>query len=281
MHGHLGCGLPDHLPADVNPSPFILEIQGLKKSFGPRVVLDGINLSIPRGGITCLLGRSGSGKSVLLKSVAMLQPVDAGTILLDQQPLIAGSADLQQLRQRCAFLFQGNALLDSLTALENVALPLEQTTSLNHSVIRQRAMAALEQLELGEFAQRHPGELSGGMQKRLALARALVTQPELILFDEPTAGLDPLRRNAVFEMILEQQQRSEFTALIVTHDIQEALTIADQVAVLDQGRILFAGSPQQFINSTEQILCSFRDSQQSLLAATKQMRQKKPSKVQS
>ncbi len=257
----------------MSPPPPLLEARDLCKAFGDHAVLQGVHLQVPRAQITCLLGRSGGGKSVLLKCLARLMPFDSGELHFDGCHLGNRESDLAAFRRRCGFLFQGNALLDSLTALENVCLPLEQTTALPANEIRARAQAALEQLELGAFWQRHPGELSGGMQKRLALARALVSEPELLLFDEPTAGLDPLRRNAVFEMIVEQQQRRGFTAFIVTHDIQEALTIAHQVALLDGGRIVYAGGPDGFAQSQEPALCAFRDSQQSLLAATQQLRQ--------
>jgi len=147
-----------------------------------------------------------------------------------------------------------------LTALENVALPLEQTTDLPNKVIRKRSMEALKQLEIDEYAGHYPSQLSGGMQKRLALARAIVTHPELVLFDEPTAGLDPLRRNAVFTMIAKYQRQFGFTALIVTHDVPEALVASDRVALLNQGRICFEGTPSEFSASEHPVVSDFRDS---------------------
>jgi phospholipid/cholesterol/gamma-HCH transport system ATP-binding protein len=165
-----------------------------------------------------------------------------------------------EFRKRCSFLFQGNALIDSLTALENVALPLEQTTALSDAEIRARSLEALRRLEMDEFRDHYPGELSGGMQKRLALARAIVTRPELVLFDEPTAGLDPLRRNVVFAMIAKYQRRFSFTALIVTHDVPEALVASDRVALLDGGAICFEGTPAEFSSSDHPVLRGFRDS---------------------
>ena len=144
--------------------------------------------------------------------------------------------------------------------MENVALPLEQTTSLPNKEIRKRSLEALKQLEIDEYAGHYPAQLSGGMQKRLALARAIVTQPELVLFDEPTAGLDPLRRNAVFAMIAKYQRQFGFTALIVTHDVPEALVASDRVALLNQGRICFEGTPAEFSASTHSVVSDFRDS---------------------
>ncbi|MFM8982617.1 MAG: ABC transporter ATP-binding protein [Spartobacteria bacterium] len=238
---------------------FALEVTGLEKGFDGHAVLKGVDLRVPRGSIFTVLGPSGTGKSVLLKCIGNILVPDAGSIAFDGRPLRDPSAR-EDFRRRCSFLFQGNALFDSLTALENVALPLEQTTSLGKQEIRARSLEALRQLEMEDFAERYPGRLSGGMQKRLALARAIVTQPELVLFDEPTAGLDPLRRNAVFSMIAKYQRRFHFTALVVTHDVPEALASSDHVALLNQGRIAFEGSPAAFAASGESVVTLFRDS---------------------
>ena len=151
-----------------------------------------------------------------------------------------------------------------MTALENVALPLEQTTDLTNHEIRERSLEALRQLEIENHSGHFPGQLSGGMQKRLALARAIVTRPELVFFDEPTAGLDPLRRNAVFAMIAKYQRQFGFTALIVTHDVTEALLASDRVALLAQGRICFEGTPDEFSASGNPVVGGFRDSAEAL-----------------
>lgn len=244
---------------------FILQVEGLWKGFDGRSILNGIDLGIPTGSLFTVLGPSGAGKSVFLKCLANVLQPDSGRISFDGRPL--GSADTEvraDFRKRCSFLFQSNALFDSLTALENVALPLEQTTSLAKKEIRARSLEALRQLEMDEFHGHYPGQLSGGMQKRLALARAIVTQPELVLFDEPTAGLDPLRRNAVFTMIAKYQRRFHFTALVVTHDLPEALVASDRVALLNQGRICFEGTPADFSISTHPVVCGFRDSAEEL-----------------
>jgi phospholipid/cholesterol/gamma-HCH transport system ATP-binding protein len=162
--------------------------------------------------------------------------------------------------------------LDSLTAIENVGLPLEQTTDLGSNAIHQRSLEALRQFELDSFADRYPNELSGGMQKRLALARAIVTRPDLVLFDEPTAGLDPVRRNSVFTMMVRYQRQFGFTAVIVTHDVREALVISDHVALLDSGTMRFAGSPTEFHASTDSVVCDFRDSADALGRAVNELR---------
>lgn len=251
-----------------DPQDLLLKVEGLSKRFGELEVLKGASLDVPRGRLVAVLGRSGSGKSVFLKClVDVLQP-DAGEIAFEGRTLTRGDvAARADFRRRCSFLFQSNALFDSLTALENVALPLEQTTDLPASEVRERSLEALRQLELEQHGDRYPGQLSGGMQKRLALARAIVTRPELVLFDEPTAGLDPLRRNAVFTMIAKYQRQFGFTAVVVTHDVPEALTAADQVALLDGGRMAFQGSAAAFQISALPVVRGFRDSTEDLAAA--------------
>ncbi|MCW0220711.1 MAG: ATP-binding cassette domain-containing protein [Prosthecobacter sp.] len=238
----------------------LLQVQGVPKRFGDNVVLAGADLDVPRGSVVTVMGRSGTGKSVFLKCLANVMQPDEGHICFDGQALDAGNARTRaEFRRRCSFLFQSNALFDSLTALENVALPLEQTTDLGDKEIRERSIEALRQLELEQHQDRYPSQLSGGMQKRLALARAIVTRPELVLFDEPTAGLDPLRRNAVFLMIAKYQRQFGFTAVIVTHDVPEALIASDRVALLDQGRMHFQGTPAEFSASIDPVVTSFRD----------------------
>jgi phospholipid/cholesterol/gamma-HCH transport system ATP-binding protein len=233
-------------------TPPLLQVCGLRKQFGDHLVLDSVDLVVPRGSIVSLFGRSGMGKSVLLKCLAGLLPPDAGKIDFDRELL--GDA-----RMRCSYLFQSNALFDSLSALENVALPLEQTTRMRRNEIEQAALRALKNLGLEKFAGHFPAQLSGGMQKRLALARALVTQPQMVLFDEPTAGLDPPARAAVFEMIVQYRHQFGFTAVVVTHDLAEALAASDRIALLDEGRIRFEGTPAEFAAADDCIVRSFGD----------------------
>jgi phospholipid/cholesterol/gamma-HCH transport system ATP-binding protein len=244
-------------------NPAALEVRDLCKSFGSHRVLDGVGFSVRRRSVFAVVGPSGAGKSVLLKCLAGVLPPDGGEVVFDGQSLGNASA-LANFRRRSSFLFQSNALLDSLTALENVAMPLEQTTRLTDAEIRHRSLEALRAFELGEFCDRHPGHLSGGMQKRLALARAVVTNPELVFFDEPTAGLDPLRRNAVFLMIAEYQRRFGFTALVVTHDVAEAMVVSDMVALLDGGRIRACGTPLELAGQGDTLMRDFRDSASAL-----------------
>ena len=247
-----------------NPG-LLLHIEGLQKRFGDNIVLADASLEVPRGSVVCVLGRSGAGKSVFLKCLAGIVRPDAGTITFDGKPLgVDDRRARASFRRRCSFLFQSNALFDSLTALENVALPLEQTTATPGREVRERSLEALKQLELEAHRDRYPSQLSGGMQKRLALARAIVTRPELVLFDEPTAGLDPLRRNAVFAMIAKYQRQFSFTAVIVTHDVPEALAASDHVALLEDGRMCFQGTPEEFNASLDHVVCGFRESTKAL-----------------
>jgi len=236
----------------IRPSlPPILEVHGLRKHFGEHLVLDSVNLLVPRGSVVSVFGRSGVGKSVFLKCLAGLLTPDAGEVRFE-------NGLLNGVGRRCSYLFQANALFDSMTALENVALPLEQTSRLGRREIALTARDALKNLGLEKFADHFPGQLSGGMQKRLALARALVMRPELVLFDEPTAGLDPLARNAVFGMIVQYRQQFDFTAVIVTHDVPEALSASDRVALLEDSRICFEGTPAEFLASSDCIVRSWQ-----------------------
>ncbi len=249
------------IPAPAASAEFLLDVRGVHKRFGDLTVLGGVDLTVPRGQVITVLGKSGTGKSVFLKCLAGIVTPDAGEICFDGHALNAANAVARaEFRRRCSYLFQSNALFDSLTALENVALPLEQTTQVPNAEIRERCLEALRQLELERFRDEHPGQLSGGMQKRLALARAIVTRPELVLFDEPTAGLDPLRRNSVFEMIAKYQRQFGFTAVLVTHDVPEALAVSDRIALLDSGRMRFQGTPAEFARSDDPAVRAFRDS---------------------
>ncbi len=254
-------------------APPLLAIRSLQKRFGERVVLADVTLTVPHGRVLAVVGKSGTGKSVLLKCLAGVLAPDAGEVCFEGRPLSANDpVALADFRRRCSYLFQGNALLDSLTAWENVALPLEQTTLLPKPEIRARVAEALRRLELEGDALRYPSQLSGGMQKRLALARALVTRPELVLFDEPTAGLDPLRRNAVFTLIAHAQREFGFTAVVVTHDLPEALAACDEVAFLDAGRVRFSGPPSAFTHSTDEAVAAFRDSTSALAQSVAALR---------
>ncbi len=245
-------------------TPF-LEIRGLKKSFGTHLVLDGIDLQAERGTITTIMGKSGIGKSVLLKCIAGIYEPDAGEILIEGKRG-AGARSRSPDAPRLSYLFQGNALFDSLTAMDNVALPLVETTKTRPRIIRERVLALFAQLDLGDVADKYPNQMSGGTQKRVALARALITQPQLILFDEPTTGLDPQRKNSVFTMIADFRRKFDFTAVIISHDIPEVLFISDRVDWMDRGQIRFVGAPTDLEQVRDPALLDFVNHRNELLS---------------
>ncbi|MGJ8654087.1 MAG: ABC transporter ATP-binding protein [Opitutaceae bacterium] len=235
-----------------------LKIRGLKKHFGENRVLDGIDLDVTKASVTTIIGKSGIGKSVLLKCISNLMESDAGTIELNGRPIAKSRRGSEgDAGVSFSYMFQNNALFDSMTAAENVAMPLLETSKLNRSEIREQVDEMLKLLELSDSAGRYPGELSGGMKKRVALARALITKPQLVLFDEPTTGLDPERKFGVFEMIADYRERFGFTALLVSHDIPEVFEISDKVAWLDEGLIKFFGPPSELNADAESALSGF------------------------
>ena len=235
-----------------------LKIRGLKKYFGDKRVLDGIDLDVAAASVTTIIGKSGIGKSVLLKCIANLLQPDAGTIELDGQAIWQSRRTAHSdTGLSFSYMFQNNALFDSLTAFENVALPLREASKLNKAEIQERVDEMLAHLELSDSADRYPGELSGGMKKRVALGRALITKPQVVLFDEPTTGLDPERKFSVFEMIADYLERFGFTALLVSHDIPEVFEISDRVAWLDEGQIKFFGKPEELNTDAQSALSGF------------------------
>ncbi|TVP80244.1 MAG: ATP-binding cassette domain-containing protein [Puniceicoccaceae bacterium] len=237
-----------------------LKIRGLKKHFGDKRVLDGVDLDVAPASVTTIIGKSGTGKSVLLKCIASLLTPDGGTIELDGQAISkTRRSTSEEAGPLFSYMFQNNALFDSLTAFDNIALPLREATRLNTGEIDQRVGAMLDQLELSESGGSYPGELSGGMKKRVALGRALITKPQVVLFDEPTTGLDPVRKFSVFEMIADYRARFGFTALVVSHDIPEVFEISDQVAWLDEGLIKFFGKPEALGADAQTALSGFLD----------------------
>jgi phospholipid/cholesterol/gamma-HCH transport system ATP-binding protein len=201
-------------------------------------------LQIYEGDVTTIIGKSGEGKSVLLKHIIGLLKPDEGEILFRGVPIESlRRREQQEYRSQISYMFQNNALFDSLTVFENIALPLRQTTNLSKKEIEQRVMTRIEQTELTEVAHKYPSQISGGMQKRTALARALVTDPKIVLFDEPTTGQDPVRKFAILSMIAEYKRRFGFTAVLISHEIPDVLFISNRVLVLHEGTVIFQGSP--------------------------------------
>ncbi len=225
----------------------LIEFKKVTKRFDSRIVLDGVDLSIGQGEVTTVIGKSGVGKSVLLKHIIGLLEPDEGEILLHGRPIHGlRGRDKQRHLGRISYMFQNNALFDALTVYENIALPLRYTTRLNRKQIHAKVMDRIAQAELTEVTHRYPAELSGGMQKRAALARALVVDPEIVLFDEPTTGQDPIRRNAILGMIAEYQRRLGFTAVLISHDLPDVFFISNRIIILYEGKVIFEGSPEAF-----------------------------------
>ncbi len=222
----------------------MIQIENLTKSFDGVPVLRGVSLSIADGEFVALIGRSGYGKSVLLRHVSGLMRPDGGRVLVGGQELSSlRGRDLEKLRARFGFVFQGGALFDSMSVFDNVAFPLREKTRLREPEIAEQVHAALGRVGLEGSEDKLPGQISGGMVKRTALARALVLQPEFLFFDEPTTGLDPLTAQEVLKLIDECHRNLGFTGIIVSHQIPRVFDIVDRVAVLHDGQIRYFGTP--------------------------------------
>ncbi|NLD92468.1 MAG: ABC transporter ATP-binding protein [Fibrobacter sp.] len=225
----------------------MLKIEHLKKHFGSQTVLDDINLEIQKGQITCIIGQSGSGKTVLFKHIIGLIFPDGGRILLDNEVISSPSitaVKFNKTRKRFGILFQGAALFDSMSVGENLAFPLREHTTMTEGEINKLIGEALEMVGLKEiFKNKMPAELSGGMRSRVGLARALVMKPEIMLYDEPTSALDPIMTDKINDLILSLRERLGMTSIVVTHDIGSAYKIADKIAMIHEGKIIFDGTP--------------------------------------
>ncbi len=236
----------------------LIQFIDVKKSFGSNHVMKGVNLSIFKGEITAVIGKSGCGKSVLLKHIIGLMKQDSGDILIFGKNLShMNKKEKKVFINKLSYMFQENALFDSLNVFDNIALPLSEKSSFGKDEIREKVMMRMKQLEIETTFDKFPAELSGGMKKRVALARALVTDPDVVLFDEPTTGLDPVRKHAVHSMIQEYQQQIGFTGVVVSHEIPEIFDISQRVIMLDNGRILFQGSPDDILKSDIEGVNSF------------------------
>jgi phospholipid/cholesterol/gamma-HCH transport system ATP-binding protein len=236
----------------------MIELIDIHKRFGDHEVLRGVNLKIEEGQTLALIGGSGIGKSVLLKHIIGLLKPDKGRILVDNQDLsqLYGKV-LRQIRERFGIVFQGGALFDSLTVFDNVAFPLREKTRLKPDQIQEKALKELANVGLNGAEHKYPAQLSGGMKKRVALARCLVMSPEIILFDEPTTGLDPLVTKAIHHLIRSLQKERNLTALIVSHEIPEIFSVVDRVAMLHDGKIIFTGTPEEVKTSPHPIVRRF------------------------
>jgi len=243
---------------DHEPNATPIAIDNLHKKFGDQTVLNGITLHVNRGETVAVLGRSGTGKSVLLKLIIGLQPSDSGTVKIDGQQITGLDVNhLNQVRKSVGFLFQQAALYDSLTVEENVGFPLSRHTRISDADRKKRVQELLESVGMEQDLEKMPSEISGGMQKRVGLARALALNPDILLFDEPTAGLDPITGAEIGKLILELKQKRKMTAIVVTHDIRGAKVFSDRMVLIHEGNILAEGPLAELQKSKHPFVIQF------------------------
>lgn len=236
----------------------MIQIEDLHRSFDGVQVLRGVSCEIRKGEILALIGGSGHGKSVILKHMAGLLKPDRGRVLIDGVDITSlGGTELEKMRSRFGFLFQSGALFSSLSVFDNVAFPLREKTKLEEAKIRERVMSVLDQMGLKEAEQKYPAQLSGGMIKRTALARALVRTPEIMFFDEPTTGLDPVIAHTILDLIQSLHKKLHFTGIIVTHELARVFGIVERVALLYEGVIRFIGTPDEIMTSQDVVVQHF------------------------
>jgi len=235
-----------------------IAVAGLRKSFGEQTVLAGITFQLEPGKVTCVLGRSGTGKSVLLKLLIGLEKPDAGSIrLVGQDMASASTKELNEARKKVGFLFQQAALYDSMSIEENVAFPLRRHTTLSADERRARVHELLASVGMDRDLDKRPSQLSGGMRKRVGLARALALDPVVVMFDEPTAGLDSITASEIADLIVEMRQKRHVTSIVVTHNLRTAKTVADRLIVLDCGKTLFDGTFDGFHRCDSPLIAKF------------------------
>ena len=242
----------------------MIRLEGVRKSFGSQVVLDGVDLAVESGETVAVLGRSGSGKSVLLKQVARLLRPDEGTVHVGEVEMSgADKATVMRVRSSMGYVFQFAALFDSMSLGENVALPLRRA-GMPSDEARERVDEILETVGLPGLGDRYPAELSGGMRKRAGIARAVVARPGYLLYDEPTTGLDPVTTAVIDELMLRMKRDLKATSILVTHDIQSAFRVADRLALLHSGVVHFEGTPDEVRGSEDPLVRAFVEGRQEL-----------------
>ena len=236
-------------------------IENLSKRFGDYTALSDINMSIRRGEIAVIIGGSGAGKTTLLKILIGLDKPTSGSVFVDGQDIAPmRERDMNKVRRKFGMVFQYSALLDSMNVLDNLAFPLREHTNLREREIREKVHDKLEILKLGNIERRFPSQLSGGMKKRVGLARALMLEPTAIMYDEPTSGLDPLSARLVDDLIIETRERFGVTSIVISHDMAGALRIADHIHLLAKGRIETSGTPKQVVEGSNQLANDFFES---------------------
>jgi len=233
-------------------------VKGLRKSFGEQRVLNGVDLTVAKGETVAVMGRSGTGKSVLLKLLVGLQAPDAGSISIQGEEITSlGINRLNEIRKKVGFLFQQAALYDSLTVEENVAFPLSRHSQLSATERKDRVDELLKSVDMQEGLQKLPSEISGGMQKRVGLARALALDPEILLFDEPTAGLDPITAREIGDLIVKLQRERQVSSIVVTHDVQSAKVFSDRMLFMKEGTVVAEGTFDELQDSGESFVAEF------------------------
>lgn len=237
----------------------VVEITNLKKSFGNLVILEDVSLSLYEGENLVVLGKSGTGKSVLIKCLVGLLSSDSGKILVfDEDMTSATGKELALIREKMGFLFQSGALYDSMTVRQNIEFPLRRIKKeLTEEQIEEKVKEVLENVGLSDSIDKMPSELSGGMRKRISLARTLVIDPKIMLYDEPTTGLDPVTSNEISELIIEVQKKYKTASIIITHDIKCAQKTANRIVMLDKGNVFKEGTLEEFEKSNEKLIQSF------------------------
>jgi phospholipid/cholesterol/gamma-HCH transport system ATP-binding protein len=241
-------------------------LENVHKAFGPKIVLEGVSLEVRDGETLAVIGGSGSGKSVLLKSIVRLLEPEQGRVTVDGKD-VAGlrREELYQLRRDVGYVFQFAALFDSLTVFDNVAMGLRRVAGLSESEIRKTVQESLGLVEMTGYDDRLPAEISGGQRKRVGLARAIATRPKYLLYDEPTSGLDPVTTAVIDELIMRMRRELGVTSVVVTHDMKSAYNVADRIALLYQGRIRFAGTPDEIRSSEDPVVRGFIEGRPDLM----------------
>lgn len=236
----------------------MIEIIDLHKSFNALKVLKGVNLNIAEKEVIAIIGKSGCGKSVLVKHIIGLLTPDRGRILINGIDITSVSEkELDKIRNKLGVVFQGGALFDSMTVFDNIAFPLKEKTKMDRQEIRERVLKALEDVGLRGAENKYPSEISGGMRKRVSLARALITEPDIIIFDEPSTGLDPIILHAMHRLIMDTHKKYNFTGVVISHEIPEIFDVADRIAMMHDGIIAEVGTPAEIKESANPVVKQF------------------------
>jgi phospholipid/cholesterol/gamma-HCH transport system ATP-binding protein len=236
----------------------MIEVQDLRKSFGPNRILDGVSFRIEKGESVVIIGRSGGGKSVLLKHLIGLQQPESGRVLIEGKDIVEmDERELLAVRQKFGMLFQGAALFDSMTVAENVAFAFRRNRTLPPAEVAQRVKEVLEVVDLPGTENKKPSELSGGMRKRVGLARAIIYQPQIVLYDEPTTGLDPIVSDSIDKLIMRVRDRLDVTSVVVTHDMRSARRVGQRILMLHDKKIHASGTPDEIFQSQDPVVRRF------------------------